>query len=84
MKSAASLIEGLREKNGLKRASFRDACDWIAFNDDSGSPDAEKVEVVAGYISTCLVADIFGCEREKVARAVVRRRATERRSKERS
>lgn len=65
----------------MKRASFREACWWIALNDDPADPGAENVETVAGYISTSLVADLFGVEREKVARAVIRRRKSERRAK---
>lgn len=58
----------------MKRASIRDAAWWIALNDDPAAHDALREDVVAGYISTCLVADIFGIEREKVARMVIARR----------
>ena len=58
----------------MKRASLRDAAWWIALNDDPASPDALRVDVVAGYVSTCLAADIFGVEREKIARMVIARR----------
>lgn len=59
---------------GVKRASYRSGVAWIAMNDDSGSPDATDETVVAGYISTCLLADLFGVTQERVARDVVRYR----------
>lgn len=58
----------------MKRASYRHAVAWIAENDDAGSADAVLVEHVASYISTLLVADIFGLDEYRVARDVVRRR----------
>lgn len=53
------------------RASYRHAIAWIALNDEPGDSD---VEVIQSYISTLLVADIFGKEPEAVARAIVRYR----------
>jgi len=58
----------------VKRASYREAVQWIASNDAPGDDDALEVEAVRGYISTCLVADLFGVEAERVARDVVRAR----------
>lgn len=55
----------------MKTASYLEGVRWIAFNDDSGSSDAEKVSVVAGYISTALLADLFGLGRRTVARDIV-------------
>lgn len=57
-----------------KRASYREGVEWIAENDDAGSDDAWDVERVAAYVSTCLLADLFGKSREDVARAVIRYR----------
>jgi hypothetical protein len=54
-----------------KRASYRDGVEWIAFNDEPGSRDAEEV---AGYVSTCLLADLFGKDRATVAKDIVRAR----------
>lgn len=49
----------------MKRASYRHAVELIAMNDD---PAERDVEAVAAQISTSLVADLFGVERERVAR----------------
>lgn len=57
-----------------KRASYREGVAWIACNDDLGSADAMDVEQVAYYISTCLLADLFGKSNEVVAADVVRYR----------
>jgi hypothetical protein len=56
----------------MKRASYREACEWIAANDNAGNGDDE--EAVAGYVSTLLVADLFGVEPGRVGRDVMRRR----------
>jgi hypothetical protein len=58
----------------MKRASYRQACDWIAWNDDWDSRNSNCESVVAKYLSTKLVADLFGLETERVAKDVVRLR----------
>lgn len=58
----------------MRHASYRRGVEWIALNDEAGSSDAEDV---AGYISTLLLADLFGVEPERVARDVVRYRENE-------
>ena len=55
----------------MKRASYREAVAWIAWNDE---PTEDDEEVVAGSISVILIADIFGVEPARVARDVVRHR----------
>lgn len=55
-----------------RRPTYRDAVAWIAHGDDSGSGAAESD--VADYISTTLVADLFGADSDAVARDVVRER----------
>lgn len=59
----------------MKRASYRDAVDFIAMNDNAGDGEAalEEAEVI-GYASVLLVASIFGVEQDRVARDVVRLR----------
>jgi hypothetical protein len=57
----------------MKRASYRDAVDWIAQN-DSADEDSEVLEAVSSLVSTCLVADIFGVNREKVGSDIIKRR----------
>jgi len=61
----------------MKRASYREAVAWIALEDDAGSEDALDPEVVDGYVTTKLVADLFGVDSERVAADVVRYRLTE-------
>ncbi len=53
------------------RASYRKGVEWIAWNDEPEDLDAE---VVAEYVSTGLLADLFGKDVDEVARAVVRKR----------
>jgi hypothetical protein len=53
------------------RASYRFGVLWIAENDEPEDLDPENV---SAYISTLLLADLFGKEPLAVARAVVRRR----------
>lgn len=57
----------------MKRASYREAVHWIAVNDD-GADGADRTNEasIAGYVTTLLIADIFGVEPERVARDVVR------------
>lgn len=52
-----------------KRASFREGVAWIAWNDE---PDERDPENVAGFISTGLLADLFGKDAEDVAKTIVR------------
>lgn len=56
----------------MKRASYRAAVQWVALNDSAGEDTALKVSEVSELITVVLVADIFGVEPEKVARAVIR------------
>lgn len=57
-----------------KRASYRKGVEWIALNDDPAAGDAQEVEAVAGYISTMLLADLFGVSSEDVAKDIIRYR----------
>lgn len=56
----------------MKRPSYRMAVEWAALNDESAATDPEEV---AGTISVCLVADIFGLDVARVVRDVLRVRA---------
>jgi hypothetical protein len=56
----------------MKRASYREAVQWIACNDNTGSKDDESE--IASYVSTLLIADIFAVEPERVARDVMKQR----------
>lgn len=55
----------------MKRASYRDAVDFIACNDEALETDPEAMQGVATVV---LVASIFGVETDKVAKDVVRLR----------
>lgn len=54
-----------RQRTVTKRPTYGDAVRWIADNDATG--DNDSVEVVSGYISVVLVADLFGADPWKVA-----------------
>lgn len=58
----------------MKRASYREAVAWIAYNDSPG--DDDDLEAVSGYVTTLLVADLFGVDAAKVARDVMKVRLT--------
>ena len=49
-------------------ATYKTAIHWIAFNDNAR--DGGDEELIANYISTALVADLFGKTVEQVARKV--------------
>jgi len=53
----------------MKRASYRDAIDYIAHNDDPAETDEHAV---AGTVTVQLVAEIFGVSAAAVAAAVVK------------
>ena len=55
----------------MKRASYRDAIDFIAWNDEPACTDAEEVR---GLASVLLVASIFDVTTDRVATDVVRHR----------
>lgn len=54
------------------RASYKTAVQWIADNDNGGNGDTE--DEVRCYVTTALVADVFGKCDEQVARDVMRAR----------
>lgn len=58
----------------MKRASYREAIDWIAQMDSAGDPDALDPEAVQYLISSALVSTIFDVESIKVGNDVVKRR----------
>lgn len=66
----------------MKRASYRNGVEWIALNDEPAETDPEAV---AGLISVCLLADLFGTDTSSVTDDVLRYRknlaAQERRDK---
>lgn len=54
-----------------KRASYREGVAWIALNDEPGDDNPDSV---SSYISTALLADLFGKTTEQVARDICRYR----------
>jgi hypothetical protein len=62
----------------MKRASYREAIQWIADNDGSGDLDALNPTVVSWMVSCILVATIFGVPEERVGKDVVRQRRKDR------
>lgn len=52
-------------------ASYKEAIEWIAHNDDEATLDTGEI---AGYLTTCLVADLWRKHPEAVAEAVYRKR----------
>lgn len=51
-----------------RRPLLTDAVEWIAMNDEPGDLDPKSV---AGYISTALIADLFGTPADMLARRIV-------------
>lgn len=75
---ATRALASIGQRKEVTRPSLRAAVEWIALNDNAAddgaaNPDAERN--VAGYVSTLLVADLFGVTAERVAFAVMRVRA---------
>jgi hypothetical protein len=56
----------------MKRAGYRAGIEWIAVNDE---PTDTNPETIADYISSMLLADLFGVEPKRVGRDVARYRA---------
>lgn len=55
----------------MKRASYRDGIDFIAMNDEADELDEE---VVGGLATVLMLSELFGVDRARVARDVVRYR----------
>jgi hypothetical protein len=53
----------------MKRASYRDGIAWIALNDE---PSELDLELIAAYISSSLLADLFQIDTMRVARDVLK------------
>jgi len=58
----------------MRRASYREAVQWIADNDSAGQDDALDLVCVSELITTVLIGDLFNVEYERVARDVIRSR----------
>jgi hypothetical protein len=58
----------------MKRASYRDAIDWIAQNDSPADDGSFEPATVQCLVSAVLVADIFDVPHERVGRDIVKRR----------
>lgn len=53
----------------MKRASYREAVEWIALNDDAVEHDVDNIRA---SISVLLIADLFRVESARVATDVLR------------
>lgn len=54
----------------LARASYYEACAWIAYNDNEA--DGPDEALIGGYLTVALVADIFVTTTDRVATEVAR------------
>jgi hypothetical protein len=58
----------------VKRASYRDAIDFVAQNDSAECADAFDEEAVSFLVTAVMVAELFGVPPAKVSRDIVARR----------
>lgn len=58
----------------MKRASYRDAIEWIALNDSVGDDGSNDPVIVSSLVSSILVADLFDVPSIKVGEDVVKKR----------
>jgi hypothetical protein len=56
----------------VKRANYKDACYWIAVNDNAGNGDT--LEEIEQYITVALIADMWRKPEAQVARDVLNER----------
>jgi hypothetical protein len=56
----------------MKRANYREAVAWIAYNHSAGYDDALDPVAASELITSVLVADLFGVDSKKVGRDIVR------------
>lgn len=56
----------------MKKQGYKFGVEWIAVNDSPN--DGDDLEAVATYVSTLLLADLFGKEASKVAADILRYR----------
>lgn len=52
-----------------KRASYHEAVEWIALNDEAEDMDAESI---ASFVTTCLVADLWDKDTAVVAADILK------------
>jgi hypothetical protein len=60
-------------------ARYADAIEWVAYNDE---PDDDDASSIAEYITTALVADVFGKDADAVAHDIARQRLRDRQKEE--
>lgn len=58
----------------MKRASYRDAIDWIAQNDSAADDNAGDPAICGSLVSAVLIADIFDVSTRKVGDDIAKRR----------
>lgn len=50
---------------------YRSLVEFIALNDDNGSPDALNIEAVSGYMTVVMVAACYNLKTASVAKDVI-------------
>ena len=55
----------------MAQMAINKAIEWIADNDEPGSPDALEAWAVAGLVTVQLIADLSGHDTYQIARRVV-------------
>ncbi len=58
----------------MKRASYREAVEWIALNDGPGDSDALEPDAIRGNLTVHLIADLFEVPAQKVGEDIVKYR----------
>lgn len=69
--SAAAAFVGERTAPEDARIRYHRGVQWIAFNDDNGSKDAENVDAIEHTLTIVLLAEVFEKTPRQVARDVV-------------
>lgn len=64
----------------MKRASYREAVMWLALNDEAMEFDVDTID---SFVTTKVIADIFGVPSVRVARDILRKRKEEARNERR-
>lgn len=68
----------------MKRASYREAIEWIARNDEAGSEESMIHSEVSFLVTSLLISDIFNVDNLKVGTDVIRKRKQLRRQQNES
>jgi len=53
---------------------YRALIDFIALNDDPGSPDSMDIDSIGGYVTVQMIRHVYKLKTEQVARDVLKKR----------